>query len=54
MLTTTFRQTCDVIREWRRRSWSRRELAMLSEFERNDLSYRFDVNAEIHKPFWQV
>jgi uncharacterized protein YjiS (DUF1127 family) len=54
MLTTTFRQTRNIITEWRRRAASRRELAMLGEFERHDLSCRFDVHSEIHKPFWQA
>ena len=54
MLTTTFRETRSIIGEWRRRVRSRRELAMLGRFERDDLSYRFDVDAEIHKPFWQA
>jgi uncharacterized protein YjiS (DUF1127 family) len=54
MLTTTFRQTRKVIGEWRRRTRSRRELAMLGELDRHDLGYRFDVQAELHKPFWQA
>jgi uncharacterized protein YjiS (DUF1127 family) len=53
MLTTIFRQTRSTIGEWHRRARSRRELAMLGEIERCDLGYRFDVNTEIHKPFWQ-
>jgi uncharacterized protein YjiS (DUF1127 family) len=54
MLTTTFKQTREIIGEWRRRSRSRRELAMLGSAERNDLAYRFDVTAEMHKRFWQA
>ena len=54
MLTMTFRQTREIIGEWRRRSRTRRELAMLGELDRHDLAYRFDVNAEMHKPFWQA
>lgn len=54
MLTTTFRQTREIIGEWRRRARSRRELAMLGQVDRHDLSYRFDLNAEMRKPFWQA
>jgi uncharacterized protein YjiS (DUF1127 family) len=54
MLTTTFKQTRKIIGEWRRRSRSRRELAMLASAERHDLAYRFDVTAEMHKRFWQA
>lgn len=54
MLTKTFRQTREIIGEWRRRSRSRRELIMLGAAERHDLGVRFDLNAEIHKPFWQA
>lgn len=54
MLTPTFRQTRNIVGEWRRRAWSRRELVMLGEFERHDLGYRFDLNAEMHKRFWQA
>jgi len=54
MLTTTFKQTREIIGEWRRRSRSRRELAELGGAERHDLSYRFDLNAEMHKHFWQA
>ena len=54
MLSTTFRQTREIIGEWRRRARSRRELAMLGQFDRHDLACRFDLNAELHKPFWQA
>jgi uncharacterized protein YjiS (DUF1127 family) len=54
MLTRTFRQTRKMIGEWRLRARSRRELAMLGEVDRHDLGYRFDVQSEIHKPFWQA
>jgi uncharacterized protein YjiS (DUF1127 family) len=54
MLTTTFRQTREIIGEWRRRARSRRELAMLGELDRRDMGYPFDLKAEIHKPFWQA
>lgn len=42
----------DRVREWRRRSRSRRELALLSYHERNDIGAG-DANAEITKPFWR-
>jgi len=54
MLTTTFNQTRQIIGEWRRRTRSRRELAMLGVGERHDLDCRFDINAEMHKRFWQA
>jgi uncharacterized protein YjiS (DUF1127 family) len=54
MLTTTFRQTREILGEWRRRARSRRELAMLGDFDRNDLACRFDLKAEMRKPFWQA
>jgi uncharacterized protein YjiS (DUF1127 family) len=53
MLTTTFRQTREMIGEWRRRTRSRHELEMLGELGRRDLARRFDVQSEIHKPFWR-
>jgi uncharacterized protein YjiS (DUF1127 family) len=54
MLPTTFKQTREIIGEWRRRSRSRRELAMLGAVERLELGYRFDLNAEVHKRFWEA
>ena len=42
-----------VVREWRRRYRSRRELALYSYHERNDLPFAADVDAEITKPFWR-
>ena len=54
MLTTTFRQTREIIGEWRRRSRSRRELTMLGQAERHDLASRFDLSAKFHKSFWQA
>jgi uncharacterized protein YjiS (DUF1127 family) len=54
MLTTTFRQTREIIGEWRRRARSRHELAMLGEHGRRDLACRFDVQSEIRKPFWRA
>jgi uncharacterized protein YjiS (DUF1127 family) len=43
MLTTTFRQTREIIGEWRRRARSRCELAMLGEIDRRDMGYPFDL-----------
>jgi uncharacterized protein YjiS (DUF1127 family) len=54
MLTRTFRQTRQIIGEWRHRTRSRHELAMLGELGRRDLACRFDVQSEIHKPFWRA
>jgi uncharacterized protein YjiS (DUF1127 family) len=54
MLTKTFRQTREMIGEWRLRARSRRELAMLGEIDRHDLAYRFDVQTEVQKPFWRA
>jgi len=41
------------LRVWRQRSRSRHELATLGPVDRLDLGYRFDLNAEMRKPFWQ-
>jgi len=54
MLTRTFRQTREIITEWRLRARSRHELAMLGELGQHDLACRFDVQNEIHKPFWRA
>ena len=54
MLSTTFRQTRAMVHEWRIRARSRRELVMLRGSERHDLCRRFDIAAEIQKPFWQA
>jgi uncharacterized protein YjiS (DUF1127 family) len=43
-----------VLKEWQRRSRSRRELAQLGSFERHDLSCRYNLGAEMQKPFWQA
>jgi uncharacterized protein YjiS (DUF1127 family) len=43
----------EIVREWRHRCRSRRELALYSYHERNDLSFAADVDAEIAKPFWR-
>ncbi len=39
--------------EWRRRARSRRELALLSDFELRDMGYPAHLEAEKAKPFWQ-
>jgi len=44
----------ETLREWRRRTRSRRELAMLSELDRKDLGYPDRIQAEIAKPFWRA
>jgi uncharacterized protein YjiS (DUF1127 family) len=54
MLTTIFRQTREIIGEWRHRARSRRELAMLGELVRRDLACRLNVQAELCKPFWRA
>ena len=54
MLTRTFRQTREIIGVWRLRARSRHELAMLGELGQRDLAARFDVQSEIHKPFWRA
>jgi hypothetical protein len=54
MLGTTFRQAQSIIHERRIRARSRRELAMLGELDRHDLTRRFDICAEIQKPFWKA
>ena len=46
-------RTWALIGEWRRRSHSRHQLAMMSERERKDIGYRHDIEAEIAKPFWR-
>ena len=42
------------VREWRRRAYSRRELAVLSDLELKDLGYPADVEGEKYKPFWRI
>lgn len=50
----TFAATaCAVLREWRHRYRSRRELALYSYHERNDLNFSAHVDAEMAKPFWK-
>lgn len=48
------RRLIETFREWRRRTQSRHELAMLSEIERKDLGYPERIQAEIAKPFWRA
>ena len=38
--------------EWRHNYRSRRELALYTRHERNDLNFSAHVDAEIAKPFW--
>ena len=52
LIVTPARTAFEVLREWRRRSRSRQELALFSWRERNDLPFSGDVDAEIAKPFW--
>lgn len=54
MLTTRYRQTRKIVGEWRRRSQSRRELALLGRAERRELDHRYNVSAEAAKWFWQA
>jgi len=54
MLTTMFRQARGMISEWRCRARERRELAMLGGLDRHDLARRFNLQAEMRKPFWQA
>jgi uncharacterized protein YjiS (DUF1127 family) len=42
-----------VVREWRRRYRSRRELALYSLHERADLGFAAQLDFEIAKPFWR-
>lgn len=42
-----------IIREWRRRSASRRELAVLTKLDVKDLGYPAGLEAEKCKPFWR-
>jgi len=51
-VSTLAKAAVEVMREWRRRSRSRRELAMYSYFERNDIKGAVDVDVEIAKSFW--
>ena len=44
---------CALVREWRHNYRSRRELASLARYERYDLNFFGEVDAEIAKPFWK-
>ena len=52
-ILTMAKTAIEVVRRWRHNYRSRRELAMYSHHERNDLSFAADVDAEIAKPFWK-
>ncbi len=54
MLTKPYWQAHTIVSEWRRRSRSRRELAVLDHAERNDLVRRFDLIGEANTWFWQA
>jgi uncharacterized protein YjiS (DUF1127 family) len=43
----------ETLREWRRRSRSRKELALYSYHERNDVGCAMEIEVEIAKPFWR-
>lgn len=43
----------EIVREWRHRYRSRRELALYSYHERKDLGFAADIDAEIARPFWR-
>jgi uncharacterized protein YjiS (DUF1127 family) len=53
LIVTPARAAFEVLREWQRRYRSRQELALFSRYERNDLPFSGDVDAEIAKPFWK-
>jgi uncharacterized protein YjiS (DUF1127 family) len=53
LILATVRIVTEVLREWRRRYRSRRELAQYAYHERNDLGCGADLDAEIAKPFWR-
>ena len=52
-ILATLRIVIEVLREWRRRSRSRWELAQYADHERSDLGCAADLDAEIAKPFWR-
>jgi len=47
------RAAIGVAREWRRRYRSRCELASYAYYERSDLGFAAELDAEIAKPFWR-
>ena len=52
VVMATAKIAVEVVREWQHNYRSRRELAMYSHRERNDLSFAAGVDGEIAKPFW--
>lgn len=44
----------ETLREWRRRTSSRHELARLTDLELKDLGYPAHAEAEKAKPFWRA
>ena len=48
------RRPIGTIREWRRRTRSRHELAALSDSDLRDIGYPAEAKAEIQKPFWKA
>ena len=44
----------ETVIEWRRRSKSRRELAMLSQLDLKDIGFPARAEAEKNKPFWRA
>ncbi len=53
LILATLRIVTEVLREWRRRYRSRRELAQYAYHERSDLGCAADIDTEIAKPFWR-
>jgi uncharacterized protein YjiS (DUF1127 family) len=52
VVMATAKMAVEVMREWRHNYRSRRELAMYTHRERNDLSFAAGVDGEIAKQFW--
>ena len=52
-LLLVIKATIGVAREWRRRYRSRCELASYAYYERSDLGFAAELDAEIAKPFWR-
>jgi uncharacterized protein YjiS (DUF1127 family) len=48
------RRIIETLLEWRRRTRSRKELALLSELELKDIGYPARAAAEKAKPFWRA
>jgi uncharacterized protein YjiS (DUF1127 family) len=53
LILATLRIVTEVLREWRRRYRSRRELTQYAYHERSDLGCAADIDTEIVKPFWR-